>query len=298
MKPIKRMTFLRLGSVVAALLTLAVLPACEDTSVNTSDLDSYFANNPYVSDPRTGPGSDVSINPTAASISVVGQEVVFTASGGNTPYSWHVANNDNGSIIGRGSQGDYKATRLGNNNVIVYDIDGHAAIATISAGGASIMISPSTATIPTSAGNQVQFTVVGGQPPYTWSVSFPDLATISQDGLYTSKLAGGGSINVVTVVDQAGNTATATVTHGTPLTISPSTAVISAGNSVTFTANGGRGSGNYHWQVANTSLVDPPSSGNGDTFVYKAAVVSSNMVNSLTLTDGSGASATATITHN
>ncbi len=215
-KPIKSMTFRRLGSLVAALLTIAVLPACEDTSVNTSDLDSYFANNPFVSDPRVGPGSDVSITPTSASISIVGQEVVFTASGGNQPYSWHVANNDNGSIIGRGSQGDYKATRLGNNNVIVYDVDGHAAIATISAGGASIMISPSTTTI-------------------------------------------------------------------------------SLSNSVTFTAVGG--SGTYHWQVANTS-IGTPSSGDLSTFNYTATAVSSNMVNTVLLTDGSGASATATIHQN
>ena len=59
---------LRLGSVVTALLALAVLPACENTSVDTGDLDSYFANNPYISDPRTGPGSDVFINPTTAAI--------------------------------------------------------------------------------------------------------------------------------------------------------------------------------------------------------------------------------------
>ena len=294
-KPIKTMTFLRLGTVVTALLALAVLPACENTSVDTGDLDSYFANNPYISDPRTGPGSDVFINPTTAAITFVGQELVFTASGGNQPYSWDVANDSNGKIIGHGTQGDYTAFRLGANNVIVYDANGQAAVATITSSSASsIALTPSSATVPTSAGNQVQFTVIGGQAPFTWSLSSPGIATITQSGLYTSIAAAGGSINVITVIDQSGKTASATVTHGTALAVSPSTATISVGNSVTFTAVGGDGT--YAWQVANITIGSPPS-GSGITFTYVASGSSSNMVNTLTLKDGSGASATATITH-
>jgi len=291
------MNFLRLGSVMAALLTLAVLPACEDTSVDTSDLDSYFANNPYVSDPRTGPGSDVFINPTSAAISFVGQNLLFTASGGNPPYSWNVSNDSNGSIVGRGNQCDYRSTRLANNNVIVYDVNGHAAIATITAGSAaSLSISPSSATIPTTIGSSVQFTVIGGQSPYNWSVSFPSIATCV-NGLYTTtKVVANGSINVVTVTDEAGNSASVTVTHGTTLTISPTSPTISAGGSVAFVAGGG--DGNYNWLVANPAIISSAASDSGvNTFIYIARADATNCQNTVLLKDASGAAVSATVIH-
>lgn len=224
-KPMKTMNFLRFGSVVAALLALAVLPACENTSVDTSGLDSYFANNPYVSDPRTGPGSDVFINPSSAIVSFVGQDLLFTASGGTPPYSWNVSIAANGNIVGRDNQCDYRATTTNNNDVIVYDVNGHSAIATISASAIS-----------------------------------------------------------------------STVTPGTTLAISPPTATILAGNSVPFTAVGGDGT--YHWHVANSLIISSAQDGIGVTFTYTANTnAAPGTVNTVTLTDGSGASTMANVTH-
>ena len=82
-----------LSLLVIAVLTLApsfLLTGCEsDDSPDTSDIDSYFANHPYVSDPRgeTTPRI-VSVNPSSVNVTFVGEQVTFTAVGGEGDYAW------------------------------------------------------------------------------------------------------------------------------------------------------------------------------------------------------------------
>ena len=162
---------------VAGLLGLAalcVVPGCEgNSSPDTGGVDSYFANNPFVSDPRLpNAPQDVVISPVNAAVSFVGQLVTFKVTGGSPAYHWGVANG-NGTIISRSedtSQGIYTATTLAGNSVIVYDAYGHSAIATVGVGtGSALAIAPSTATL-TNNTQVLAFTVSGGTPPYTWTV--------------------------------------------------------------------------------------------------------------------------------
>lgn len=65
----------------------------------------------------------------------------------------------------------------------------------------SITVSPNTALL--STGETQQFTVTGGTAPYAWSVTNPNVATISSGGLLT---ATGNGFTKVSVIDNAGIT--------------------------------------------------------------------------------------------
>jgi len=202
---------------------------CNKDDPNTSDLDGYFDSHPLVNDPRNSRGgSDVSISPASAVVSSIGGTVAFRASGGRSPYTWDVANGAVGSVSGSGAdQGIYKATSVGNNNVIVYDADRNAAVASISGTAASsgsstnaaaaLAVTPAEATL-AADGALVVLKATGGQSPYSWTIGN------SARGWFQGALtATGASViyerhgsstvgdNSVTVTDNLGATASAII---------------------------------------------------------------------------------------
>lgn len=202
------------------LVSLAVLfGGCEDEP-STNALDNYFANNPYLSDPRlntTDPA--ISLEPDRATINYVGQEVSFRVRGGDSHYSWDVSRPGSGSITPSRSNGEmavYKAFAVSENDVIVYDRHGNAAVAVIEVGDTgTLKLTPASVTIEGNniAGLTVQFTVSGGEPPYhSWQVAYASMGTIDQNGLYTVVGNSYGD-NFVSVQDAAGNLVEATVTQ-------------------------------------------------------------------------------------
>lgn len=187
-----------------------VLAGCEgEDSPDTEGLDSYFDEHPYVSDPRFEHDSIISLSPSSANITYVGQSVTFTASGGERHYTWDVAFSDRGTITSpRHSQAIYTASQIRENSVIVYDENGHTAIAQINAGsGAALVLTVDPSELANN-GDKSLLTVSGGTPPYTWSVSSVALGNVdSATGtsvIYTRNLPGD---NAVTVTDSAGNSA-------------------------------------------------------------------------------------------
>lgn len=191
------------------LLASLSLTGCDSGTGDTSELDNYFANHPYVSDPRTG-GSVVALTPDSAVLNTVGAQAVFAFNGGTPPYTWDVADSSKGSVSGSGAQGVYTVIAVGANNVIAYDRDGHAAIATISgsaggSSGAALSIGASPTTL-ASDGMLSVVTVSGGVPPYAWSLtdnsvgSFPD-APSGATAVYKRLHAGD---NAVSVTDSTG----------------------------------------------------------------------------------------------
>lgn len=187
----------------------------DDDDPNTSELDSYFEDHPYVSDPRNGGGKAVSISPNSAIVNTIGGKAVFSVSGGTPPYRWDVSNGAVGSAEGSGSElGVYTATLVGNNYVIVYDQDGNAAYAQITGTMGTLTISPNPASV-LSGGDLLVFKVTGGTPPYTWNTTYAGRGYF-RDGntgssvVYQRYTSGD---NAVTVVDASGNQASVVVSQ-------------------------------------------------------------------------------------
>jgi hypothetical protein len=161
-----------------ALAALVMIPIGCDDGPDTNGLDSYFEQHPYISDPRTATFQVVVIDPTSAALSFVGAEAVFSAAGGEAPYSWGVAIGALGHVTPSGDSrsATYRCDVVGTNNVIVADRNGNAAIATVTvtpgAGLATLTAQANPSTL-TTDGALSTLTASGGTPPYTWSVLTP-----------------------------------------------------------------------------------------------------------------------------
>lgn len=206
---------LMVGGLMLGAALLLSQPGCEGSgSPDTGNIDSYFANNPFVSDPRdpTSP-HDVSVAPASALISYVGQAISFTVKGGRPVYSWAVVNG-NGTITpspGDGGQAIYSASVIAENSVIVYDAQGHSAIASINSSATNALaISPTSALLTNNTAVAV-FSVSNGRPPYHWGLLNGNGTLNTTSGssvLYTRTSAGD---NGVTVSDSNGGSASAAI---------------------------------------------------------------------------------------
>lgn len=195
--------------VVVSLLLAAFPSGCNEDDPDTSELDNYFATHPFVSDPRGG-SSSVNISPDGVAINTVGGKQAFNVTGGSGGYHWDVANTSMGTISPSGSaQAIYTANAIGENDVIVYDSSGMAAIAHISGTPAAAMkITADPDTLPNNYDMAV-LTVSGGSPPYTWRRTEDDRGTFPEGNTGVTVLyqrAGAGD-NGVTVEDGKHDTA-------------------------------------------------------------------------------------------
>jgi hypothetical protein len=213
----KSQGWMRVAVAAAAMMVAAFGPVgCnDDDGGGSNELDGYFASHPFVTDPRTGgTGSGVvSVTPTAAQVNQVGGKAVFKASGGDGSYTWDVANTSVGSISASGAQAVYTALTIGNNDVIVFDGEGNAALAKIS-GTASAALAATAD--PVSLSPDFTFSTLkatGGQPPYTWASLDPGKGAVVGPNVGASvvyeRLA--QNDNVVTVTDALGATASVVI---------------------------------------------------------------------------------------
>jgi len=190
---------------------------CESTSSpDTNGVDSYFANHPYVSDPRnpTTP-SDVSITPANATATYVGQAISFTAKGGSGSYHWDVVNGNGhiASVSDDHSTAVYSVDGIAANTVVVYDEYGLSAIASVGTSAASsVLISPTSGTCANN-GDVLTFAASGGSPPYTWTVlnGHGSLNTFTGASVLYTRISAGS--NGLTVSDSMGNTYSVVITQ-------------------------------------------------------------------------------------
>ena len=223
-------------------------------------------------------GQTVSISPPTANITA-GQSFTFTASGGNTSYTW------GGSASGSGTSQSVTFPTAGNYTVTVYApasgtwAQSNTATATVTVTAQqpqNVMISPPMANI--TAGQSVTFTATGGNTTYTWGGSASGSGTskgvtFPTAGNYTVTVfapAGGtwaqsptATANVIVMPQQPQN-----------VVISPPAANITAGQAVTFTASGGNTS--YIWGGSasgsgTSQSVTFPTAGNYTVTVYAPA---------------------------
>lgn len=163
-----------LGVLSVALLALVVPMGCDDGgSGDNGELDAFFKSHPYVSDPRSGGSSIVTLTPASAMLSSVGERAVFKFNGGSGAITWYVSDPAKGSVAGSGDQGVYTVTAVGVNDVIAQDRSGKTAIAKISgpegAAVAELHAEASPSTLEKDEDVAV-LTATGGTGSYTWYV--------------------------------------------------------------------------------------------------------------------------------
>ncbi|MGI6088013.1 MAG: hypothetical protein ACOYCD_08760 [Kiritimatiellia bacterium] len=190
---------------------------CESNSDET-DVDDYFKNNEYQSIPRdTEDPLALEVTPAVAAVSIVGADVVFTAKGGVPSYKWRVSDKSKGNIVSVGrNQCRYVCLQVGNNTVRVEDQDGHFAVARVTPVQDVMAISPDEVKLVNEW--EAAFTVTGGSPPYSWSAGNPAVGTVSFSAAASYQAAYHGKpgvfgVNVITVRDAEGRTASAVVTQ-------------------------------------------------------------------------------------
>jgi hypothetical protein len=162
-------------------------------------------------------GFQLTITPAAASISHVGQEVLFTVANGDAPFAWSVSSNNVGTITAKSDtrQAVYRVTTVKPNEVYATETTGagRSGMAMIIAGQSAIKISPSSVTLSTNGSQTVEFVATGGVGGYTWGQSMMSLGTVNpSSGVYTS-VSGQAGVNTIRATDADGNIGTATVTQ-------------------------------------------------------------------------------------
>jgi hypothetical protein len=163
---------------MGAAAALALLPGgcSQNDNPKTTELDGYFESHPYVQDPRDAGSQIVSIVPASVTIDFIGGKAVLKAGGGTPPYRWDVSRPLTGAIAPSGVdavEAVYTAIAIGENNVIVYDQKGYAAIADITGtppAPPAITASPATLAVDNAV---AVVEVTGGTAPYTWAVMDP-----------------------------------------------------------------------------------------------------------------------------
>jgi hypothetical protein len=220
MKHLNRKIWLLCAACLAGMFGLLV--GCEsDEDTSGDELDNYFEDHPYISDPRTSPNGIITLSPANASVTFIGQTVIFTAVGGKSPYSWDVVNSSGTIGVRADNQGIYTAQVLQPNTVICFDSAGNTAVAQIGAASTNtpvntLSVSPPAASL-AAFGSSVTFTAAGGTPPYLWEVADTGLGgfpsgqqAIGISVTYTRTFPGN---NTVTLSDSAGNTKVIPITQ-------------------------------------------------------------------------------------
>jgi hypothetical protein len=178
----------------------------------------------------------LSISPATVTLST-DSSFTFAASGGAGSYTYDVSF---GSGTINSSTGVYIAPGLveADNRVSVTDAMSAIAeaVVTLVEPPATLQITPSSVFLVT--GGQVNFSAMGGTPPYTYSVTAGTGTIAADTGLFAAPAA--EETGTVRVTDASGSrTSDAAVTVYFPLTIIPTTVTVQTGSTYPFSASGG-----------------------------------------------------------
>ena len=243
-------------------------------------------------------------NDAAVAVSPAGDQALsvdgtqqFTASGGDgSNYSWTLSNAAIGSLNRTtGASVTYTASAAGDQTVTVtsgtestsFEIeqtDDAVALTVSPAGNQSIEVPDS-----------VGYTASGGDGTYAWTFSNGDIGTLSASSGASITYNGTEAGTQTITVQSGGETVTRLVNQtaaaeDNAFSVSPAQTAIANGDSRTFTANGGVAP--YSWTLSDGALGGV-STDAGPSIEYSAVSTGTQM---LTVTDGNGATATATIT--
>ncbi len=229
------------------------------------------------------------LTPPSATVPPLDQ-VAFSASGGQTPYTFALTINDSGGSLSAG--GAYQAGATGNvtDRVTLYDSAGGSIDASVTVTRA-LAISPSVASVPPRA--SVTFSATGGDASYSFALTQINSGATFNTGTreYRAGTTGNTS-DQVTVSDGVGASATATISVGPRLALSPASGSTAPLGTIAFAASGGDGS--Y------TFALSPNNSGGsvGATTGAYIAGATGGVSDTVELTDGTGDVMQATVTVN
>ncbi len=189
--------------------------------------------------------AELSISPTSGTV-MVGDTLSFDASGGSIPYVWstsdpNIATIDSDGLLTGVTPGTVTVTVADQLDAAVStDVIVVVAALTVSSSGDFVTV-----------GDTLSVNAVGGVPPYAWSTTNPNVATIDDNGLLTAVAPG---TTVVAVTDQLNNTAsTGRIQVAAPLSISTSGDTATVGDELSFSAAGGVGP--YSWRTSDSAIA-------------------------------------------
>ena len=214
--------------------------------------------------------------------------VAFKASGGGGGYTFTLRQNGSGATVASTS-GLYAAgPRAGTRDVIeVQDGLGNAASAMVSVGG-GLTVTPAAPEV--AIAGSATFVAGGGSGGYTFTLTMNGSggSINAATGAYTAGSNNG--VDTVTVTDSAGNTAVVNVAVGLGLAINPGAPAAAPGETLTFVARGGSGSG-YGFKVSSNTSNATIDSASGR---YVAGPQGS-VIDTVTVTDSGGNTASAAV---
>ena len=235
----------------------------------------------------------LTVTPANASLQV-NETVELNVAGGKAPYTWSATSGSVAPLTGAKTTFTVPSDAFEPITVTVRDDNGTTATATISCAGncgiGVLNITPANASL--KVDETIELNVVGGKAPYTWSTASGSVSPLSGDK--TTFAAPGGAFAPVTVTvrDDTGATATATMSCTSPciadLGVTPAITAVDIGDKREFVATGGDGV--YTW-TADLGTID------SSTGLYTAPDPITDPVTDakVTVTDGSGKVATAKV---
>lgn len=213
----------------------------------------------------TGTEPPIVVTPAAPVTPPMGAVVLSASGGSGAGFTWSLQRSPSGGTIDAGT-GAYRAGPIGGVSDVVRVVDsiGGAAEVSVAVSEGVSITPPSPAVMPLGT---VVLTAQGGSGGgYRWSLTAaPSGGSIDAAGLYVAGPVG-GVLDVVQVIDDLGNTASASVLVAGALDVYPATPSVPPLGSISFAANGGSGTG-FRW-----TLADAPSGGSIDaaTGLYTA----------------------------
>lgn len=189
--------------------------------------------------------SQLTLSPDDGTVSL-GGTLQFTAQGGTGDYRWRVSDEGRAEIS---DSGLLTARAAGTVTVTVSDESGQEVTSGEVRITDGLALSPTTGTV--IVGETLQFQGSGGTTPYRWRVSNDELAEISDTGLLSAKRA--GSLTVTLADAQNNELTSSTIELVEKLSISPRTATVALGESLTFQPSGGLRP--YQWSSSDTSVA-------------------------------------------
>jgi hypothetical protein len=294
-------------------ITLTGLAAgVASVGISDSNLDTFVSN---VTVTATSGVALFTTAPSAVTL-IRGSFTTYSIGGGTPPYSVTSSNTGVASVTQSGSTFTVKGVAIGSASIVVRDDAGTTRSIAVTVEAATLTVNPDKATVP--IGFPVYTYIVGGTGPYTAVSTFPTVATVAIGTLNASgNFVANANGNVVKMVanqaadpdqivitDALGNTVNFALTSNTATpqeSLTPNALSVSSCylGDITLLLSGSTGTVNVFSTDTTliTAAVTNPSS-NPVVITATKIVADQALTGSVSITaiDGSGSSATSTIT--
>ncbi len=232
---------------------------------------------------------------TPRSVIRVGDTLALSVSGGRPPYVWRSSDPQVATVD---AQGVVTGVAVGGVVVTATDADGnsgHSSVISVIAPVLQLQVGATRLAV----GETLTLRAGGGTPPYRWSVSDPQVATVSADGVLTALAPGQVT---VTVGDAAGARATSPVitvaaAAGNPaptpgagaLGLDQSAQIVATAQTVRLTVSGG--SAPFQWTLDNPAAGALFVMRHDPRVAWFIAGTQAGVTTTVTVTDAGGARA-------